>query len=98
MDNQKTHVVEKEFFEIFLLHTFRLIGPQTKLGNMQPCTAKVGLKSSVVYTVHVLVQGGSGSRKIILDPERLFWILKDYSGSGYDEAKNSGYDQIRIWI
>jgi hypothetical protein len=34
MDNQKTHLVEQEFFEIFLLHIFRLIGPQTKQGNM----------------------------------------------------------------
>jgi hypothetical protein len=32
MDNQKTHVVELEFFEIFLPYSFRLIGPQTKQG------------------------------------------------------------------
>ncbi len=30
MDNQKAHVVEYEFCEIFLLHTFKLIRPQTK--------------------------------------------------------------------
>jgi hypothetical protein len=82
MDNQKTHMVGEEFFEIFLLHAFRLIGPQTKQGNMQPCTAKIGLSSlsSVVYTVqsvHVVVHAGR------------IRIRKHYSGSGYDEAKNS---------
>jgi hypothetical protein len=44
MDNQKTHVVELDFFEIFLPYSFRLIGPQTKQGNMHPCSAKIGLR------------------------------------------------------
>ncbi len=44
MDNQKTHVEELEFFEIFLPYSFRLIGPQTKQGNMHPWSAKIGLK------------------------------------------------------
>jgi hypothetical protein len=42
-DNQEPHVVEIEFFEIFLRYSFRLIGPQTKQGNMHPCSAKTGL-------------------------------------------------------
>jgi hypothetical protein len=29
-------VVELDFFQIFLLYSFRLIGPQTKQGNMHP--------------------------------------------------------------
>ncbi len=45
MDNQKIHVVEGEFFEIFLLHTFRLIGAQTKQDNMQLAKAKKSLTS-----------------------------------------------------
>jgi hypothetical protein len=44
MDNQKTHVVELEFLLLFLPYSFKLIGPQTKQGNMHPCSAKIGLK------------------------------------------------------
>ena len=43
IDNQKTHVIKKDFFEIFLPYSFRLIGPQTKQVNMHPCSAKIGL-------------------------------------------------------
>ncbi len=44
MVNQKTHVVEKEFFEIFLPFSFRLIRPQIKQGNMHLHSAEIGLK------------------------------------------------------
>ena len=33
---QKTHVVELEFFQIFLPYSFRLIGPLTKQGLIHP--------------------------------------------------------------
>jgi hypothetical protein len=39
MDNHKTYLVELEFLEIFLLYSFRHIGPQTKQGNMHPRSA-----------------------------------------------------------
>jgi hypothetical protein len=40
-------VVELEFFQIFLPYSFRLIGSQTKQGNMHPWSVKTGLKKSV---------------------------------------------------
>jgi hypothetical protein len=49
MDNQKTHVVLLEFFEICLPYSFRLIGPQTKQGNMHPCSAKIGLRLRKIF-------------------------------------------------
>jgi hypothetical protein len=39
-------VVETEFFRIFLPYSFRLIGPQTKQGNMHPWSVKIGLRIS----------------------------------------------------
>ncbi len=44
MNNQKTHVVELEFFEFFLPYSFRLFGLQTKQGNIHPFSAEIGLK------------------------------------------------------
>jgi hypothetical protein len=38
--------VEIEFFRIFLPYSFRLIGPQTKKGNMHPWSVKIGLRIS----------------------------------------------------
>ncbi len=44
-NDQKTQVVELDFFQIVLPYSFRLIGPQTKQGNMHPWWVKIGLKS-----------------------------------------------------
>ncbi len=41
---QKSHVVELDFFQLFLLYSFRLIGPQTKQGYIHPWSVKIGLK------------------------------------------------------
>ena len=37
------HVVELNFFQIFLPYSFRLIGPQTKHSQIQPWWVKIGL-------------------------------------------------------
>jgi hypothetical protein len=37
-------VVELEVLQIFLPYSFRLIGPQTKQGNMHPWSVKIGLR------------------------------------------------------